>query len=99
MAKHDLSEAEAITLFHTRWWEGRSARELATFQLFTERLCMPFDVFHRAVVEALGRPVFTHEFACADSLKAELLGEKSAPSFEEVLLLIPAEKLVIVRSP
>jgi len=67
------------------------------FQLFEDRLCMPFAVFHEAMEKALERPVFTHEFALNyDGLCRELLGEQPAPTFEEIMDLIPAEKRVLL---
>jgi hypothetical protein len=57
---------------------------------------MPFDVFHKAVEEALGRPVWTHEFAYSDDLKKEFLGDKPAPTFEEVVALVPRDKLIVI---
>lgn len=56
---------------------------------------MPFDVFHKAVEDTLGRPVFTHEFA-GTSIMEELRGEKAAPTFEEIMNLIPVEKRIVV---
>ena len=46
----------------------------------------------------LGRPVFTHEFAFKEKLQGELGGEKEAPTFEEILALIPEGKRVAVIS-
>ena len=65
------------------------------FQMFTPRLCMPFDVFQEAVEKTLGRPVFTHEFAYS-GIKDELLGNKVVPTFDEIVNLIPTDKKVIV---
>lgn len=92
-----MTEAQAIKLFETKWWEGRPARELAEFQMHEDRLCMPFHVFHGAVEEALGRSVWTHELGLnADGIRAELRGERGAPSVAEIIGLIPADKRVIV---
>lgn len=85
----------AIELYNSRFWEGLTDREIVEFQLFTPRLCMPFDVFHGAVEKVLDRPVFTHEFAYG-GIVAEFLGDKQKPSFEDVLGLIPKDKLAIV---
>jgi hypothetical protein len=60
---------------------------------------MPFDVFQAAMEAALGRPVFTHEFAFPDQLKAELRGGKPAPTFEEILNLIPLHKKIVSGVP
>lgn len=94
-----MTRKQAVELGNTGFWKEMTQRERATFQLFEPRLCMPFDVFHHAMEETLGRPVFTHEFAYPDSLKAELLGEKKAPTFEEIMDLIPVDKRLIVVAP
>lgn len=91
-----ISREMAIALAETKWWEGMSDREVATFQLFESKLCMPFSLFHKAVEGALDRPVFTHEFAGMKDLQLELLGNKPQPSFEEIMNLIPEEKRVII---
>jgi hypothetical protein len=92
-----LTEASAIELAESGFWEGLTYRERAGFQLFEERLCMPFDVFHEAIEQALGRPVFTHEFGLnVEGLRAEFLGEAPPPTFQEIVELIPEEKRVLV---
>ena len=59
---------------------------------------MPFDLFHKSIEAALGRPVFTHEFGMnRDGLTRELAGLQSAPSMEEIMALIPAEKLLVIE--
>ena len=55
----------------SKWYETQTAEEIVAFQLYEERLCMPFPLFHKAVEEALGRPVYTHEFAGVESLRQE----------------------------
>ncbi len=59
---------------------------------------MPFDVFHKAIEEALGRPVWTHEFGLNwDGLWLELMGEADRPSnLADILALIPEDKRVLV---
>jgi len=91
-----MTKEQAVALADSKFWEDMSYRERATFQLFEERLCMPFDIFHEAVEKTLGRPVWTHEFASSKQLQAELIGEKAAPSFEEIINLIPKEKRILV---
>lgn len=94
-----MTKEQAIALSNSKFWESMTAREIATFQLFEDRLCIPFDVFHAAVEKTLKRPVFTHEFGLAmDSLRAELLGKRPAPSLDEIIALIPADKRVIVAT-
>lgn len=95
---NELTYEQALALFESDWWKPLTHRERAEFQLFTSRLCMPFTVFHEALEKALGRPVFTHELGLNyERLKAELRGERPAPTFAEILEMIPAEKRILVE--
>lgn len=97
--QRSIGRDAAIHLHDSKWWEGRTYREIAEFQMSTQELCMPFSVFHEAVEKTLGRPVFTHEFGLNfDGLLSEMMGEKEPPSFEEIIALIPAEKLIVVTT-
>ena len=75
-----------------------TSRQIAEFQMEQERLCMPFDVFHKAITEVLGRPVYTHEFGLnRDGLLKELRGEKEPPTLEEIINLIPEDKRILIQ--
>lgn len=91
-----MTKEQAIALAKSKWWEGKSAHDIVMVQLFEPLLCMPFGDFHKAVEEALGRPVWTHEFAFVDTLKAEFLGDRPVPTMQEILDLIPADKRIIL---
>jgi hypothetical protein len=94
-----LTQEQAIKLGESKFWEKMSYRDRAGFQLFEERLCMPFGVFHEAVEKSLGRPVWTHEFGMnLDGIKKEFLGVKQAPTFQEIIDLIPPEKRIIITT-
>ncbi len=95
-AMKQLTKEEAIAFFDSKAWEGWTSRQIAEFQLEQDRLCVPMDVFHKAIQETLGRPVFTHEFAFRDMLKSELYGEAQPPTFEEIVSLIPEGKRIII---
>jgi hypothetical protein len=96
--KNSIGKEKAIQLYNTNWWEGLSYEEIAEFQLFTSELCCPFDVFHEAVEKSLGRPVFTHEFGLNyQGICNEFLGEKESPTTDEILNLIPQEKLIVIK--
>ncbi len=71
-----MTEQEAIAKGDTGWWKTATADEIVRFQLFEERLCMPFGDFHSAVEASLGHPVWTHEFASPGHLKDEFLAKK-----------------------
>lgn len=95
--KFELPKEKAIELYESEFWKPMSFRERATFQLYCDLLCMPFDVFHEAMEKALGRGVYTHEFGLnRDRLIAELRGEAPAPSLEDIINLIPEDKRVIL---
>ena len=51
---------------------------------------LPFDVFHEAVGQALGRPVYTHEFGLnREGLQQELMGDAPPPTLQDLLDLLP----------
>jgi hypothetical protein len=96
----DMTKEQAIALAESKWWEGKSARDIAMFQIFAADciMCMPFDLLLKAVSEALGRPVFNVEFTSkgVERLKTELLTGGPAPTMDDILALIPEEKRVIL---
>lgn len=95
--QEEITEQQAVQLAGSGFWKTMTHRQIAEFQMHTSRLCMPFGVFHEAVEKALGRPVWTHEFGLAlDALKAELRGDRGAPTFSEIMNLIPEEKRVLI---
>jgi len=97
--KQSIGRENAIKLAETNWWELCNHREIAGFQLFTEELCCPFDVFHEALEKSIGRPVFSHEIGLNyDGIVAEFLGEKEPPTIDEIFGLIPEEKRIIIAA-
>ncbi len=50
--------------------------------LYTGVVCGPFEDIHSLAEKLLGRPVFTHEFACRDTI--EQLKELAKPLFLEL---------------
>lgn len=84
-----MTQDQAIAFAQAGAWKRFTVLERATFQMSQERLCMPFDEFQNAVAEALGRPVFTHEFGLnKDGLARELKSKAEAPSLETALALM-----------
>lgn len=93
-----MTTQEAIALAESGWWEGKTPREIVAFQLYEEKLCMPFGDFHGALEAALGRPVWTHELGSPglENLRAEFEGLRGPASFSEVVAQVPPEKLMVV---
>lgn len=71
-----MTKEEAIAKYESNWWLGKTPKEIADFQLYEDKLCMPFDKFHEAFEKALGRSVWTHEFADIKGLRAEYEGRR-----------------------
>lgn len=94
-----MTKDQAKALYDSGFWKELSARERVEFQLFEERLCMPFDIIQEAVEATLGRSVWTHEFAHPDNLRKEFLGDRPAPTFQDIVNLIPESKRILVASP
>ena len=59
--KTHLTKKEAIAYAQTKWYVGKSEQQILDFQLFEERLCMPFELFHQALEKILCRSVQTVE--------------------------------------
>lgn len=91
-----LTKEQAIAFAENKLYEGMTYRQIAEFQIEQRLLCVPFDVFHEAIEKTLGRSVYTHEFAYPDHIKAEIYGEKNAPTLEEIIELIPKEKRILI---
>jgi hypothetical protein len=65
-------------MVETKWWERLTPTEVFRAQAHA-LLAMPFSEFHRCAEEALGRPVWTHEFADMDRLLGEHDGAEPTP--------------------
>lgn len=71
--ENNITEKAAKILYKTKFWKSLSAREIVEFQLFTPRLCMPFDLFHKSAEEVLDRPIFSDEFSYMRDLRQEFI--------------------------
>lgn len=96
MKMEQITKEQAIAIYDSKEWEKWTYEEKVKFQLFQDRLAMPFDKFHEAMENVLGRSIWTHEFAGRDSLIKEYLREKPAPDFNQIMSLIPKDKLVFL---
>lgn len=96
--RYNVTKDQAIELSKSEFWKELTHRQIAEFQLTEDLLCMPFSVFHEAVEKTLGRPVYTHEFGLnRDGLISEMLGDRKAPTLQEIIDLIPAEKRIVIQ--
>ena len=91
-----LTEQQAIAIYESGEWENWDHEQIVRFQLFQDRLCMPFQRFHEAITKVLGRAVYTHEFAFKQKLIDEYFGISTSPTFQEIMELIPEEKRLLI---
>lgn len=91
-----MTQKEAIALMATKFWEEMDDVARFRFQINEERLCMPFEIFHKSAEVALNRSVWSHEFANPGRLWKEYAGAAPRPTFKDILALIPAEKLILL---
>ena len=95
-----LTKEEAIDIYDRGLMSSLlSKQEIAVLQLGQSLLCCDFNLFRESVEFALARPVFTHEFAYFDNLRAELAGLKNVPTSQQILDQIPAEKRIVIEIP
>ncbi len=92
-----LTTEQAIEFAKNKVCENWTDEQIVRFQLFQKKLCMDFSRFHEAIEKVLDRPVFTHEFGMNyEGIVLEYLGEKQAPTMEEIIELIPEDKRVLI---
>jgi len=90
-----ITKKEAIAIYDSEIWKNMSYKEQFELAFFQEKLCIPFNVLHKATEEVLGRSVWTHEFAFADKLYYEYIGLNEKPTFKDILDLLPKDKLIL----
>ncbi len=96
-----LNRKQALDIYNSKVWEKWADEEIVKFQLYQDRLGVPFDRFHAALEKMLGRSVWTHELSSSNinNIRMEFEGIKQKPTFEEIMGLIPKEKLIMVMAP
>jgi hypothetical protein len=96
MQRNDLTKEEAIAIAKSGNYKKLGMARFALLQLHQSKLCGDFSYFKESVEFLLGRPVFTHEFINPKFLAEEAFGRKDSPSFQEIVDLMPKDKLIIV---
>lgn len=85
----NLTKENAVALVETKFWEQMTPYQIASFQLFQSRLCMPFDVFHGAVDDfAPGCSTISFGLLVPELQKA-VRGDKGPPTLQEILDSVP----------
>lgn len=96
-----LTQEQAIAVYESGEWKDWGDEEIVKFQLYQDRLAVPFDKFHAAVGRVLGRSVWTHEFSSSNhaNLIAEYEKRRPAPTFADILALLPQDRVIVVEPP
>jgi len=92
-----FTKEEAIAIYDSNIWKEWTDEEIVKVQLFQDKLCMDFSRFHEAIEKILDRSVWTHEFADQNRLIEEYLGLRQKPTMEDIINLIPSDKLLIIK--
>jgi len=92
-----LTSQEAIAFAESRVWLDWTHEQIVRLQLFQDKLCVPFNRFHEAIEAVLGRPVYTHEFGLNwNGIVEEYLRTRPAPTFDQIIEMIPEDKRVLI---
>lgn len=77
-----ISYEDALKMIKSKWWKGKTKVEIATVQLFTDKLiCKDFGVFQSAMDEAIQRPTWTHEYGFnTEGLRKEFIDLHGQPT-------------------
>ncbi len=92
----ELTKDQAIEMCQSNWWEGMPDRDVCVFQMHQRLLCLPFDIFIVIMERVLDRPIMTHEFINWEGMRRELMGERPAPTPQEIIELIPIDKRILI---
>ena len=90
MSKEDY-EVRKITIeiakkkYKEKWWDSDNPEEIFLGQIQEDVLIMDFSKFQKATEEALGRSVWTHEFAQPKELLDEYLKLKPNATMNDVI--------------
>lgn len=94
-----MNKEEAIAFAKTEWWKGKTSYEICKKQFEIKLLAMPFALFHEAIEDCLGRPVWTHEFG-SEKLEQEFNLKIPTPTVEEIFKPIVdrfGDRLIVIE--
>lgn len=92
-----ITRGEAVRFSDSGWYVGRTNEEITAMQLYEPMLIVPdFFIFHKAIENALGRPVQTLAFGILpETLKKEF--EMKVPNAKELIDKMSAEKEAFIK--
>ena len=96
--RNQFTKEEAVAYAKSSEWKNLTDEQIFLLQMHQQFVCVDWSEFRRATEEVLGRGVYTHEFASPELLLQEHEGAP-APTLEEIIDMIPKEKLVMIAPP
>lgn len=90
-ADRQLTSAEAIAIFKSEIWATWTDEQIFRVQAWQQHCCVPFHRFRQAVQRMFTRQVHLHELVSLVDIQREYLKNKSPPTFEEILWLLPID--------
>ena len=85
---------QAKAKYKEAWWKSDKPEVLFLGQIQEPTLLMEFSKFHKVTEQALGRPVWTHEFAEPEELLDEYYKERPKATMTDVF-----DKLARYKKP
>jgi hypothetical protein len=82
----EFNEQEAIDFYESGGWKNWDIKDVALFQLYQPKLCVPFTLYHEAIEALLDRSVYTHELAETEVLIAEYEGKIDKPTITDIYM-------------
>lgn len=97
LKENEMTKEEAIEMFKSEWWKNKTPKEIVEFQLYEDRICIPFGDFHEAIEKVLGRSVWTHEFADIKCLQEEFEGKRTFEGpIESAKRIMPNKPIITI---
>ncbi len=93
-----ITKIQALNIFHNEKWKRWTDYQKVKFQLYQDRLCMPYTEFRKALTVVFGRSIWSHELSSSNinSMIKEFEKKRKAPTFTEILELIPKDKAIVI---
>ena len=92
-----ITTGQAVRFSESGWYKDKTAEEIVAMQLFEPKLVVPrFDIFHKAIEDALGIPVQTIEFAFNKEELQKSFKEKVSNA-EELIEKMLQEKIEFIQ--
>lgn len=88
ISMQQLDKTQAVEIYRSGLWKKWDHEQRVKCQLFQQRLCMPFKIFHQSLESVLKRHIQFTEFSNSADLIDEYINTHQLPSWKEIQLQI-----------